>query len=223
MAWFTADAIEFFRELELNNNKDWFVTNKPRYETSVKKPMEAFAAAMLERMQAVDPEIAMTPQQAVFRIYRDTRFSKDKTPYKTNAGLAITRGGKHNPSTPGLYFHIDAREVGIASGCYSLEAAPLRAIRQAIVDHATEFERLVTDPEFVAKFGTIRGDQNKILPPEFKEAAKSQPLLANKQFYYWASLAPESLQEPNLPDLVMSYLSTAGPLNDFFVRAMGQT
>lgn len=220
MAWFSADAIEFFRELELNNNKEWFAANKARYEASVRKPMEAFAAAMLERMQAVDPEIVMTPRQAVFRIYRDTRFSKDKTPYKTNAGLAITRGGKHNPSTPGLYFHIDAREVAVASGCYSLETAPLRSIRQAIVDHGAEFEKLVTDPEFVAKFGTIRGDQNKILPSEFKEAAKNQPLLANKQFYYWASLSPESLQEPNLPDLVMAHLAAAGPLNEFFLRAL---
>jgi uncharacterized protein (TIGR02453 family) len=221
MSWFSDDVIEFFRELELNNDKEWFMANKARYESSVKATMLAFAAVMLERMQALDPEIVMTPRQAVFRIHRDTRFRKDKTPYKTNAGLAITRGGKHSPTTPGLYFHIDARSVGVASGCYFLEPAHLRLVRTAIVANPDEFQNLVNDPEFVATFGTIRGEQSKVLPAEFKEHAKGQPLLANKQFYYWAELDPAALQRDDLPDLVMSHIAAAMPLNSFFVRALG--
>ncbi|HSI72459.1 MAG TPA: DUF2461 domain-containing protein, partial [Fimbriimonas sp.] len=108
MAWFTSDAIDFFAELEKNNNKEWFEANRKRYETSVKKPMLEFAAEMIERMRSVEPEITMLPRNAVFRLHRDTRFSKDKTPYKTNAGLVITRGEKHNPGAPGLYFHFDS-------------------------------------------------------------------------------------------------------------------
>jgi uncharacterized protein (TIGR02453 family) len=103
MPWFTADAVAFFKELEENNNKEWFEKNKKRYEASVKKPMLEFAAEMIERMRAIDPEITMLPKNSVFRIHRDTRFSKDKSPYKTNAGLVVTRGEKHNPGIPGLY------------------------------------------------------------------------------------------------------------------------
>src|SRR4051812_26168228 len=112
MAWFTSDALDFFAELELNNDREWFEKNKKRYESSVKKPMEAFAAEIIGRMQKDDPEINMQPKEAVFRIYRDTRFSKNKTPYKTNAGMAVSRGGKTDHTHPGVYFHMDARTMG---------------------------------------------------------------------------------------------------------------
>ncbi len=87
MAWFKAEVRDFFLELELNNNREWFEKNKKRFETKVRAPMEAFAAEMIGRMQQIDPQISVTPKDAIFRIYRDIRFSKDKSPYKTNLGL----------------------------------------------------------------------------------------------------------------------------------------
>ncbi|HRI45242.1 MAG TPA: DUF2461 domain-containing protein [Fimbriimonadaceae bacterium] len=221
MSWFTNDTMAFFRELEQNNDKVWFEANKKRYEGSVKRPMEEFAAEMIGRMQALDPAIDTTPRQAVFRIYRDTRFSKDKTPYKTNAGLAISRGGKHNPSTPGLYFHVDGKEVAVASGCYAPDTAQVLAIRKAIAANLDEFGKLIGDKGFVDKFGEVRGERNKVLPPEFKEVAKIQPLIANKQFYYWATLDSKALVADDLPDRVMGYLATAAPLNLFLMKALG--
>ena len=220
MAWFTDDAVGFFRELELNNNREWFEANKKRYERSVKAPMIAFAGEIIERMRAIDPAVQMLPKDAVFRIFRDTRFSKDKTPYKTNAGLSVSRGGKTDPTSPGVYVHLDARMFGIASGCYFLEKEQLLAIRRHIVLHGAEFQSLLADAKFKETFGTVAGEKNKILPPEFKEAATAQPLLFNKQFYYWAEHAPEEALREDLREFVMRHLEAATPMNGFLGAAL---
>jgi uncharacterized protein (TIGR02453 family) len=220
MAWFASDAVEFFRELELNNNKEWFAANKTRYQRSVQVPMETFAAEMISRVKHLDPEVATDPKKAVFRIYRDIRFSKDKTPYKTNAGMWISSGHAHVHAKPGLYFHIDARHMGIASGLYSLEPPQLRAVRANIAANIDRFEALLKDPRFVKAFGTIRGEANKIAPSEFKEAATKQPLLLNKQFYYWAEFDAEEALRDDLPDILMDRLDAARSMNEFLSSAL---
>lgn len=222
MPWFTDDAVAFFKELEDNNNKEWFEKNKKRYESAIKKPMLEFAAEMIERMRALDPEITMLPKNAVFRIHRDTRFSKDKSPYKTNAGLVVTRGEKHNPGVPGLYFHIDANMMGVASGLYFVEPAQLKSVREHIASNNEEFEKLLNDKEFRKHFPEgIVGEKNKILPPELKEAAVKQPLIFNKQFYYWAELDPKQITRDDLPDFVMFHIKAAWPMNQFLRRPLG--
>lgn len=221
MAWFTEDVVDFFRELELDNSRTWFEANKKRYERSVKKPMEAFAAELIERMKRFDPDLSMQPKDALFRIHRDIRFSKDKSPYKTNSGLSISRGGKHGFSTPGVYFHVDARSMGVASGMYMLEPAQIKAVREHIVAHPDELAALQADPRFVEAFGEIRGERNKILPPEFRAAATDQPVLFNKQFYYWSESPAEDIVRDDLADFVMSRYEAARPMNAFFERALG--
>jgi uncharacterized protein (TIGR02453 family) len=220
MAWFTEDAISFLAELALNNDREWFTRNKKRYETSLKAPMVEFAAEMIERMRELDPEIAMLPHQAVFRIHRDTRFSKDKSPYKTNAGMAISPGGRTQPGSPGVYFHLDPNCMAVASGCYFLEPAQLAAIRTHMAARLVEFERLLSDPAFKRFFGTVAGEKNKVLPIELREAAALQPLLFNKQFYYWAEHKPEECLRDDLPDFVMEHVAAAQPLNRFLTSAL---
>jgi len=221
MAWFSLEATQFLGELAVNNDRDWFHSNRKRYETYVKAPMLAFAAEMIERMRELDPGITMLPKDSVFRIHRDTRFSKNKTPYKTNAGLVVSRGIKHQPGPPGLYFHLDAGRMAIASGCYFVLPDQVAAIRSAIAADLEGFEKLVTDPAFVAKFGEVVGERNKILPPEFREAAVRQPLLFNKQFFYWAEHPAETSCRDDLAEFVMEHMRIAWPLNAFFNRAIG--
>ena len=221
MAWFTEDAIEFFRELELNNNRDWFMANKSRYEKSVKGPMEAFAAEMGARVKQIEPSVSVDPKKAVFRIYRDTRFAKDKTPYKTNAGMLISGGPNLHTSRTGLYFHFDARSMGMASGMYSLEPPQLKAVRRHIAVNPTRFNELLQEAAFVEAFGGMRGEKNKIAPAEFKGAAAEQPLILNKQFYYWAEFEAEDVLREDLPELLISRLHAAIPMNEFLAEAFG--
>jgi len=182
--------------------------------------MLAFAEAILERMRRLDPEIAMVPKDALFRIHRDTRFSKDKTPYKTHAGLAVSRGGKTDHSTPGIYVHLDARSLGVASGCYFLDRDQLVSIRRAVTADADHFAALLTEEPFRKLFGTIVGDRSKRLPPEFREAAASQPLLYNKRFYYWAEYPAEEALRSDLPEFVMRHYEAAMPMNAFLAEAL---
>jgi uncharacterized protein (TIGR02453 family) len=220
MAWFTTETLDFFGELELNNNREWFAKNKVRFEKHVKKPMEEFAAEMILRMKEIDPDLSMQPKDAVFRIYRDTRFSKDKTPYKTNAGLSVTRGAKTHLAS-GVYFHIDARRMGIASGRYMMEPPEIAAVRSHIARNLDEFARLLEDPEFKSRFGTITGAKNKILPAELRDAAKCQPLLFNKQFYYWAEYDGSEAMRDDLAEFVMEHVRAALPMNGFLAQACG--
>jgi uncharacterized protein (TIGR02453 family) len=220
MAWFTPDAIAFFTELEQNNDKAWFEKNKKRYEASVKKPMLEFAEEMIGRMREIDPEITMLPKNAVFRIHRDTRFSKDKAPYKTNAGMSITRGEKHNPGVPGLYFHFDSGRMAVASGLYFLEPAQLKLVREHLVANGEEFEKLLKDPNWTKHFGEMAGEKNKVLSPELKQAAKAQPLIFNKQFFYWKEHPAQEITREDLPEFVMSHIEAALPMNRFLTRPL---
>lgn len=219
MAWLTSDAIDFLAELELNNDRDWFTANKKRYEASVKAPMERLAAELIERMKAFDPAIEMTPKQAVFRIHRDTRFSKDKRPYKTNAGLHVNSGGKAAHGNPGLYVHLDAKCFGVASGYYFLEPPQIAAMRRYLAANADGLRQELARPAFVKTFGDIKGETNKVLPPEFKDAAKDLPLLFNKQFYYWAEHEPETATRDDLPDFVIGHMEACWPMNRFLAQA----
>lgn len=220
MPWFSQDTIDFFRELELNNNKEWFEKNKKRYEANVKKPMEAFADHMIELMREILPDIETTGKKAVFRIYKDVRFSKDKTPYKTNAGMHINSAGKGDMATPGLYFHIDPRVMGIASGCYQLEPPAIRKMREYLAANQDDFAKQLEDKEFVKFFGGIKGEVNKILPPDLKEAAAKQPLIFNKQFYYWAEHEAEEALREDLDEYLMAHMRACRRMNEFLVKGL---
>ena len=220
MAWFELEILDFFADLEFNNNREWFELNKKRYESVVKKPMEAFAAEMIGRMQQIDPRISMAPKDAMFRIYRDIRFSKDKTPYKTNAGMYISASGKNHHGIPGVYFHIDAHSMGIASGFYAPEPAQVRAMRTHIAANPDELNALLEEPAFKALFGTFAGEKNKVLPVEFRAAAEIQPLLYHKQFYYWAPFEATEVVREDLADLIIRHYEAARPMNAFLTEAL---
>ncbi len=225
MAWFIPDAIAFFDELEQNNDKAWFDANRKRYESTIKTPLLELAAELIERMREIDPEITMLPKNAVFRIHRDTRFSKDKTPYKTNAGLVVTRGLKHNPGVPGLYFHFDAARMAVASGLYFIEPAQLKVLRTYLADNLDEFQRLLAGEEWKRHFGEMAGMKGKVLPAELREAAAREPLLYNKQFFYWAEHPALEITREDLPEFVMSHIRAAQPMNRFLtqpLRAAGE-
>jgi len=220
MACFNADSIAFLRELSENNTREWFDANRKRYERELKAPLAEFAAEMIGRMQELDPDISMLPKDAVSRIHRDTRFSKDKTPYKDNVYLVVSSSGKGYHATPGLYFNLGASNVYIASGLYFLEPSQVNSVRQHLIDHRTEFESLVAAPDFVRLFGEVQGAVNKVLAPEFKSQAETFPILFQKQFFYLAKYPSDEVLREDLADWVMEHMRSAWPLNRFFARAL---
>lgn len=220
MAWFSPATIDFFAELTLHNDRDWFAANKKRYEKEVKAPFEAFASVMVGRMRELDSNITIEPKKAISRIHRDTRFSKDKSPYKTNMYLMISSGGKGDMATPGLYFNLGAQNLGIASGLYMLEPDQIAAVRRHLIANPKELAERLADKDFARLFGGIKGEANKILPPEFKEAAAKEPLIFNKQFFYWTEHSPEEAFRDDLDEFVMDHMRAAWPMNEFLFQAI---
>jgi len=221
MKYFTKEFIDFFKELENNNNRDWFLENKKRYELSVKIPFENFVQDMIYRIQEDDEKMMVTPKEAIFRIYRDIRFSKDKTPYKIHVSAVISNGGRKNYTDPGIYLEIGAKSLRFYSGIYQLSTEQLGIVRSFLSANLEELNSLLIDKNFKRYFGTIRGEQNKRIPKEFNEAIKTQPLIANKQFYYFTELDTKKILSSDLSTTLMKFYYVAKPMNDFLKEALG--
>jgi uncharacterized protein (TIGR02453 family) len=222
MAYFTQDFLDFFKELAANNDKDWFHANKKRYETSVKDPFKAFVQDMIDRTAAIDDRFAGEAKDAIFRINRDIRFSKDKSPYKLQMGAVISPGGrKEGMGIPGMYLELSPAHFRFYSGLYMPEKEVLYQIREYIVKHSKELDKLVSDKVFVGKFGELRGEKNKVLPKEFKAAAEKQPFLFNKQFYFFSEMPAETILREDLADVVMEHFKASQPMRQFLTKARG--
>ncbi|MCW8850898.1 MAG: DUF2461 domain-containing protein [Melioribacteraceae bacterium] len=221
MSYFTQDFLTFFSELESNNNREWFLENKKRYEESVKKPFEYFVQDMIYRIHEDDENMTCTTKEAIFRIYRDVRFSPDKTPYKTHVSAVIGNGGRKNYTDPGTYLELSSKQLRFYSGIYQLSKDQLEKVRVFLSSNLDEFNGLLNDKNFKKYFGSIRGEQNKRISSEFTNALAKQPLLANKQFYYFTELEPKKILTKNLPESLMTFYFAAKPMNKFLKKALG--
>lgn len=220
MTYFTAEIQKFFRNLSRNNKKTWFDSNRKRYEEHVKRPFAAFVALMIDLIRQDDPEVTIKPQEAIFRINRDIRFSKDKSPYNTYMAANISREGRRSKEWPGFYFQFSADRISVGGGAYMVEPPSLNKIRKAIARDTAQFVKLLKAKEFTSKYGSLKGERNKLLAPEFRRFVDSQPLIANKQFYYMTDLDSSILLSERLPDRLMSYYRAGIEINAFLRRAI---
>lgn len=221
MAYFQQDYLDFFQELGQNNSKAWFDENRKRYEASIKKPFKQFTLDLTEAVQDLYPDIDLADKFNIMRINRDIRFSADKTPYKDHMALMILPGGKKDKTTPGIFLQANHKDVRIYSGCHMLEKEQLLNVRTHIKDNLDRFNSLLDDENFKNTYSEILGDKHKRLPPELKEAGASQPLIFNKNFYWYAKFEPQLLLSDELiPKLVETYRKTL-PMNAFFTEALG--
>jgi uncharacterized protein (TIGR02453 family) len=186
----------------------------------VKVPFSEFVAEMISRIQQYEPEIQIKPADAIMRINKDIRFSKDKTPYNTHVAANISVFGKKDKSYPGFYFQLAPAGVSIYGGVYMIENPALQEVRKYISENLSTFSALYRDNTFVEKYLSIQGEQAKRFPPEFKDAAIKEPMIANKQFYYSANLDSDLITSNALADTLMEYYLAGKPLNDFFRKGM---
>ncbi|NOQ72120.1 MAG: TIGR02453 family protein [Crocinitomix sp.] len=220
MNYFSPDYLNFFKELAGNNHKDWFDVNRKRYETNVKKAFEVFITDLIAAIQKHDKKIEITYKEAIFRINRDVRFSKNKEPYKLNRSAIISSKGKKDKAFPGLYIELGPEHVRIYGGVFQPDKEQLYAIRETIVSNPKAFKKLVNDKTFLATFGEVRGDKNKIIPKEFKEEGERTPLIYNKQFYWFAQFEAEMIESEELLEKTMEVYLANKNIMDYFAKAM---
>ncbi len=213
---------DFFSDLALNNDRDWFHANKKRYERDVKEPFLRLVEAVVASLHDSEPDLGLVPsKQMLFRINRDIRFSKDKRPYKEHLAASISRFGTKDKLYPGHYLQVAAGESFLAGGAYFFEEKEmLLRVRRYIMDNHDRFLSLLNDPIFVEKWETIKGETNKRLTPEFAEFADIQPLIANKQFYWGKNIEPKMALQDDFVAILRGHFEAAQPMNQFLVEAM---
>ncbi len=219
MSHFNPEFLKFFKELSKNNNKAWFDENRKTYEKEVKKPFSDFVEEMIKRIQKHEPDVQIKAADAIMRINKDIRFSKDKIPYNTHVAANISVYGKKDKSYPGFYFQLSPAGVMVYGGAYMVENTTLQSIREYISGNLKEFSSVCNDKLFKEKFGSIQGEQNKRIPADFQEVAKNEPLIANKQFYYGAELKSDIITSAELPEILMEYYQAGKKMNEFLKAA----
>lgn len=219
MPHFSPTFLNFFKELAANNSTVWFNENRKTYEKEVKKPFAEFVEDIIHRIQQHEPEVQIKASDAIMRINKDIRFSKDKTPYNTHVAANISKYGKKDKSYPGLYFQLSPEGLAIYGGAYMIENDKLEKLRSHIAANLKAFSTLYSDVAFKEKFGTIQGEQHKRIPAAFQEAHNKEPLIANKQFYYTAMLKPAVIVSEELPEKIMEHYLVGKKLNDFLKAA----
>src|SRR5438270_4817031 len=140
---FTPEAMKLLRGLARNNDREWFAARKDVFEREVKEPMLAVIGEVNDALAGFAPEHIREPREAMFRIYRDTRFSEDKRPYKTHVAAWWVRRGMEKTSGAGFYFHVSAKEVTVAAGAYMPTPEQLLAIRRHILEHHAELRNIL--------------------------------------------------------------------------------
>ncbi len=220
MAHFTDEYHKFFKGLAKNNSKEWFDKNRATYEQYVKKPFYTFVEEMIVRIHADNPDVLINASEAIFRINRDIRFSKDKTPYKTHLSAFISPGGKKAKDSPGFYFQLGVDGIRIYSGLHLPDKENLEKVRRAIANSLDEFAKIIKDNKFVSKYDKVLGEQHKRIPPEFRDAFDKQPLIANKNFYVMANMESSNITKANLSEILMEYYFAVKPFLAFLTNAV---
>ncbi len=222
---FEPDAIQFLVDLAENNSREWFQPRKAEFERLIKHPMEELCVALEEAFRARDIPLHADPARSPFRIYRDTRFSKDKTPYKTAAaasfswagdGVDATDGRSHTESVhaSGGYFHLQPGEIFAGGGVWHPDKAWLDAFRQRIVNDLPGFEAIVTAPSFADTFGTVSddGESLKRVPPGYPADHPAADLLRKKNLTFGRRLSDDEALSPSLPTLLADTFAAGTPL-----------
>lgn len=223
MQYFTEGFNNFFKGLAANNHKDWFHEHKKTYEKEVKQAFARFLTDLIQNIRTqYDSTLDLEVKNAVFRINRDIRFSKDKTPYKLHRSAVISQTGRKNMQIPGLYIQFGVGEVWLGGGMYKPDKENLLLIREHIAKNPKQVQELLADPAFQRLYGTIQGEQIKRIPKAFKEAHAIQPLIANKQFYFMAEYTDNEslLLREDLMDWVLNHYKIGRAWNQFFSAAM---
>ena len=213
---FSRDSIQFLVELALHNDRSWFQPRKSDYERLLKEPLEALCLALGERFEARGLPLRSDPAKSPFRIYRDLRFSADKSPYKTHVSASFPWTGEGGGV--GAYFHVQPGEVFAGGGMWHPEPARLAAWRRTVDTDTKTVRAAIEDPQFKATFGNITGDQLTRVPKGFPADHPAADLLKFKDVTFGRPISDEEAFSPNLPDLLADTFAAAVPVLRLLAR-----
>jgi len=205
---FSREGLQFLADLAVNNERAWFQPRKAEYERLLKHPLEELCVALGERFAARDIPLVADPARSPFRFYRDVRFSKDKSPYKTNIAASFPWAG----GGPGGYFSLGPGEIYAGGGVWHPEPSQLAAWRAAVASRPAEVHAVLEGPGFVGTFGQVEGERLKRMPAGFPADHPDAELLKLKDIIFSRRLADEDAFSPSLPDRLADDFVAAMPV-----------
>jgi uncharacterized protein (TIGR02453 family) len=221
-ASFGPELFSFLDDLRANNNRDWFAANRQRYEEHLLEPALAFIEDFAPELERISPHLRADPRPSggsLFRIYRDTRFSKDKSPYKTNVGIHFRHELAKDAHAPGYYLHIGPDEVFAGGGIWHPGTEATTRIREAVVAEPDRWRRATRTGAF-AKRLELGGDSLKRVPSWADPEHPFAEDLKRKDFFGWAKLSPDEVVAPGFVDEYARICRAGKPLLAFLCDAL---
>jgi uncharacterized protein (TIGR02453 family) len=219
---FPKEGLQFLRSLKRHNNREWFQEHKGIYEQYVKTPMADLISALAEDFRQFAPEMVSSHKVSAYRIYRDTRFSKDKSPYKTHVAAVFPRAGLGKHEGAGFYLHIAPSEVLIGGGLYMPFPEDLNVVRHKIASDGESLLKIVTNRQFRKLFGTVGGERLSRVPRGFPADHPVADYLKHKQYLVGRTFPPAVATTPSFYRLVLETFRAMLPfvrfLNDPILR-----
>lgn len=201
---FPPEALKFLHDLSRNNRREWFQPRKDTFDAVVRAPMLGAVESINAQLAKFAPDYIADPKKAVYRIYRDTRFSADKTPYKTHQAAVFPRLSGERGGVPGFYFSISAKEIGVAGGVYDPSPEQMLAIRTWLAENHVAFRKIAKGPEKL--MGKLHGDSLKRIPKGFPADHPAAEFLKMKRWLYYTTLDPKLATTSKLvPELVKRF------------------
>lgn len=216
--------MEFFRGLARHNTRQWFQPRKELFEEKVKQPMRELVEAVNADLLRFAPEHATDPEKAIYRFYRDTRFSKDKTPYKDRIAASFARRGLVRHQGASYYFSVNEKEVAIGGGMYMPMPETLLAVRNHIAEHHAELRGIVAARAATRLYGELQGEELARVPKGFACAHPAADLLKKKQFLFYVELEPRLALSSELVRAIRKHFQALAPLVEFLnAGLLGET
>jgi uncharacterized protein (TIGR02453 family) len=212
--YFRPEALKFLRSLAKHNDREWFQPRKAQFEAELKEPMLAVIRKITDAMMDFAPAFVRPAEKSLFRIYRDTRFSNNKLPYKTHVAAWWSHQGLQKTSGAGYYFHVSAKEVIIAAGAYMPEMDQLAAIRHWLLDNHTAFRKLLQNPKVRRTFVEFEGNPLTRPPKGFPAEHPALDLIRCRQWGLSATLPAEAALKADLAATVIRHFKIAAPIVD---------
>jgi uncharacterized protein (TIGR02453 family) len=208
-------SIAFLRALKRNNRREWFQPRKEQFDADVREPMLAIVERLADDLRTIAPEIVVDPKTAMYRIYRDTRFSENKTPYKTHVAAVFPWRGLAKHEGAGLYFHVSPDEVWMGGGMYSPQTAQLQAVREHIAGNVRRMRALVESPGFRRHVGELEGERLQRVPHGFPKDHAAAEYLKYRQFLAGRELSPAFACNPKFYSTLITVFRQVAPLARF--------